>query len=149
MKKIFVIVLILILALSLLTACGESGGMVGDGSTVPASQGEGSTQDGRQSSEEEGGEGNLSNNWPEALPASSISYEVVENTESSFTITFFGATKEGIIAYAEQLKTAGYTVNEELIDEGGSYSYTASGDNGWRISVRHNPGGAGIQGNAE
>jgi hypothetical protein len=157
MKKALALALVLVLALSL-AACGGSSNSGGSTTTPPTSN----TQNGGNdtttppASQEEtttptnsGGYADPIENWPSFLPETTMAGVVAESDDSHFLITFFGSSRDEIKAYVEELKTAGFNLNEELTDESDYYSFSASDNSGWSIGVNHNSGGAGMYGNKE
>jgi hypothetical protein len=154
MKKAITLSLVLVLALSLAACGGKDTGTGSTGgnsntpsgsstTTPPASQGGDSTPSG------DNGYADPIENWPSFLPETTMAGVVAESDDSRFLITFFGSSRDEIKAYVEELKTAGFNLNEELTDESDYYSFSASNNSGWSIVVNHNSGGAGMYGNKE
>ena len=51
-----------------------------------------------------------------------------------FSVTFESFDKAAALAYAEQLKAAGFTVNASVTDTEGMYMYSAENSNGDKVS---------------
>jgi ABC-type glycerol-3-phosphate transport system substrate-binding protein len=123
MKKIIILVLALIMALSLLTACGSNdnggtGSTGGNDSAPPASQGGNNN-------------GGAAKEWPSdkftaeiPKPESGI-LTYIDTREMTGTYSM-DWTKEEMLAYVEQVKAAGWTGYASESGEGSSYVYSAN-----------------------
>ena len=90
----------------------------------------------------EGNEGQVGGDWPDneftkLVPKPDFELYAASGDDTFFTVTFTNATIEGIRAYAEKLKAAGFTVDPEVMDTEmmgmAVYNYIAS--NGKGVSV--------------
>ena len=142
MKKLLVITLLALATLFILTACG---GDEPASTTTAGEQTDSANADVNADSAKDDVVDAISN-WPSFLPATTMAGEVSESTDERFTITFYGASKDEVKAYAEQLKEAGFTVNGFTTDDDTMFSYFAAHENGWEIGIHHNINGAGVYG---
>ena len=92
--------------------------------------------------DEDGGEGQIGGDWPDneytkIVPKPDFELYAASGDDTFFTVAFTNATIEGIRAYAEKLKAAGFTVDPEVMDTEMMgmtvYNYIAS--NGKGVSV--------------
>lgn len=90
----------------------------------------------------EGNEGQVGGDWPDneftkLVPKPDFELYAASGDDTFFTVAFTNATIEGIRAYAEKLKAAGFTVDPEVMDTEMMgmtvYNYIAS--NGKGVSV--------------
>ena len=90
----------------------------------------------------EGNEGQVGGDWPDneftkLVPKPDFELYAASGDDTFFTVAFTNATIEGIRAYAEKLKAAGFTVDPEVMDTEmmgmAVYNYIAS--NGKGVSV--------------
>ena len=90
----------------------------------------------------EGNEGQVGGDWPDneftkLVPKPDFELYAASGDDTFFTVAFTNATIEGIRAYAEKLKAAGFTVDPEVLDTEmmgmAVYNYIAS--NGKGVSV--------------
>ena len=90
----------------------------------------------------DGNEGQVSGDWPDneftrLVPKPDFEVYAATGDDTFFTVSFTNATIEGIRAYAEKLKSAGFTVDAEVMDTEmmgiTMYNYMAS--NGKGVSV--------------
>ena len=69
----------------------------------------------------DGGEGQIGGDWPDneftkLVPKPDFELYAASGDDTFFTVAFTNATIEGIRAYAEKLKAAGFTVDPEVMD---------------------------------
>ncbi len=69
----------------------------------------------------EGNEGQVGGDWPnneftKLVPKPDFELYAASGDDTFFTVAFTNATIEGIRAYAEKLKAAGFTVDPEVMD---------------------------------
>lgn len=92
-------------------------------------------------------------NWPDneftrLVPKPEMDVLAADTTAEDFSIAFSGATIEQIKAYAEKLKTAGFTVDPEEENQEAMgmviYNYGASNADGYRVSVFYASGTSGL-----
>ena len=92
----------------------------------------------------EGGEGQFGGNWPDneytrLLPAPGFELYASYVEGESFVATFTSVTVEQIKAYVEQVKAAGFNVNETVEDQEIAgmviYSFTAENANGYTVEI--------------
>ena len=92
----------------------------------------------------EGGEGQFGGNWPDneytrLLPAPGFELYASYVEGESFVVTFTSVTVEQIKAYVEQVKAAGFNVNETVEDQEIAgmviYSFTAENANGYTVEI--------------
>ena len=92
----------------------------------------------------EGGEGQIGGNWPDneytrLLPAPGFELYASYVEGESFVATFTSVTVEQIKAYVEQVKAAGFNVNETVEDQEIAgmviYSFTAENANGYTVEI--------------
>lgn len=97
----------------------------------------------------EGGEAQYGGNWPDneytkMLPKPDFAVLASSFDDSGLGMVFSDATEEQIKAYVETLKSAGFTLNAETVDEEfygvAVYSYTASNAAGYTIDVTSSGG---------
>lgn len=105
-------------------------------------------------SDGQGGEGQIGGNWPDneytklvPKPSFELYAAVVEG--ETFSVMFTNATIEQIKAYAEQVKAAGFNLNEELTDENVMgmviYSFAAENADGYSVEVFSASGTTGLR----
>ena len=92
----------------------------------------------------DGGEGQIGGNWPDneytrLLPAPGFELYARYVEGESFVATFTSVTVEQIKAYVEQVKAAGFNVNETVEDQEIAgmviYSFTAENANGYTVEI--------------
>ena len=92
----------------------------------------------------DGGEGQIGGNWPDneytrLLPAPGFELYASYVEGESFMATFTSVTVEQIKAYVEQVKAAGFNVNETVEDQEIAgmviYSFTAENANGYTVEI--------------
>ena len=94
--------------------------------------------------DEDGGEGQIGGDWPDneftkLVPKPDFELYAASGDDTFFTVAFTNATIEGIRAYAEKLKAAGFNINEEVEDQEVMgmviYSFTAENADGYTIEI--------------
>ena len=147
MKKIVILALALIFALSL-AACG------GGGKSSTPSGGNNSTSTPPTSNNR--GNASAINEWPDnvftqQLPKASFKVKDtdanVTNEQRFYIITLDGSeTYETMIAYKDELKAAGFTVDEyfnkydDSVDKSTwFFDFAALNSNGWKVAMGYNP----------
>ena len=94
--------------------------------------------------DEDGGEGQIGGDWPDneytkIVPKPDFELYAASGDDTFFTVAFTNATIEGIRAYAEKLKAAGFNINEEVEDQEVMgmviYSFTAENADGYTIEI--------------
>ena len=102
----------------------------------------------------DGGEGQLGGNWPDneftkLVPKPSFELYAAVIEGETFSVMFTNATIEQIKAYAEQVKAAGFNLNEELTDENVMgmviYSFAAENADGYSVEVFSASGTTGLR----
>ena len=92
----------------------------------------------------EGNEGQVGGDWPDneftkLVPKPDFELYAASGDDTFFTVAFTNATIEGIRAYAEKLKAAGFNINEEVEDQEVMgmviYSFTAENADGYTIEI--------------
>ena len=90
----------------------------------------------------DGGEGQIGGDWPDneftkLVPKPSFELYAAAVDGDTFSVLFTNATIEQLKAYAEQVKAAGFNLNEELTDQNvmGMVIYTFSAENADGYSV--------------
>ena len=105
-------------------------------------------------SDGQGGEGQIGGNWPnneytKLVPKPSFELYAAVIEGETFSVMFTNATIEQIKAYAEQVKAAGFNLNEELTDQNvmGMVIYTFSAENadGYSVEVFSASGTTGLR----
>ena len=105
-------------------------------------------------SDGQGGEGQIGGNWPDneytkLVPKPSFELYAAVIEDETFSVMFTNATIEQIKAYAEQVKAAGFNLNEELTDQNvmGMVIYTFSAENadGYSVEVFSASGTTGLR----
>ena len=105
-------------------------------------------------SDGQGGEGQIGGNWPDneytkLVPKPSFELYAAVIEGETFSVMFTNATIEQIKAYAEQVKAAGFNLNEELTDQNvmGMVIYTFSAENadGYSVEVFSASGTTGLR----
>ena len=105
-------------------------------------------------SDGQGGEGQIGGNWPDneytkLVPKPSFELYAAVIEGETFSVMFTNATIEQIKAYAEQVKAAGFNLNEELTDENVMgmviYSFAAENADGYSIEVFSASGTTGLR----
>ena len=81
----------------------------------------------------------LQSSWPQndytaKLPAPPFKVVSASEVAGVFSVTFESFDKAAALAYAEQLKAAGFTVNASVTDTEGMYMYSAENSNGDKVS---------------
>lgn len=162
MKKCFATALVLVLVLSL-AACGGSGSSGTGGANPPASQGNstsvpaspGSIQDNTPSSEDTRDEQPAFTEgvWPDVehtqqVPKPSFTVSTIEDEYYAsmkwLRINFVDVTYDDAIAYVEELKTTGYTAEENIVLDSPGSAYIWNAENsagGWYVSFSVNEDG--------
>ena len=104
--------------------------------------------------DEDGGEGQIGGDWPEneftkLVPKPSFELYAAVIEGETFSVMFTNATIEQIKAYAEQVKAAGFNLNEELTDENVMgmviYSFAAENADGYSVEVFSASGTTGLR----
>lgn len=105
-------------------------------------------------SDGQGGEGQIGGNWPDneytkLVPKPSFELYAAVIEGETFSVMFTNATIEQIKAYAEQVKAAGFNLNEELTDENVMgmviYSFAAENADGYSVEVFSASGTTGLR----
>ena len=105
-------------------------------------------------SDGQGGEGQIGGNWPDneytkLVPKPSFELYAAVIEGETFSVMFTNATIEQIKAYAEQVKAAGFNLNEELTDQNvmGMVIYTFSAENadGYSVEIFSASGSSGMR----
>ena len=95
-------------------------------------------------SDGQGGEGQIGGNWPDneytkLVPKPSFELYAAVIEGETFSVMFTNATIEQIKAYAEQVKAAGFNINEEVEDQEAMgmviYSFTAENADGYTVEI--------------
>ncbi len=119
----------------------ENGGLVipdKDGNEIHQNE------DGTWSVSKENGSAQYGGEWPEneftrLVPKPSFKLVGASTDEDDFTVAFSGVTAEQVRAYAEELKSAGFTVDAETEDKEVLgvviYSYSASNASGYSVKL--------------
>ena len=102
----------------------------------------------------DGGEGQIGGDWPDneftkLVPKPSFELYAAAVDGDTFSVMFTNATIEQIKAYAEQVKAAGFNLNEELTDENVMgmviYSFAAENADGYSVEVFSASGTTGLR----
>ena len=105
-------------------------------------------------SDGQGGEGQIGGNWPDneytkLVPKPSFELYAAVIEDETFSVMFTNATIEQIKAYAEQVKAAGFNLNEELTDENVMgmviYSFAAENADGYSVEIFSASGTTGLR----
>ena len=105
-------------------------------------------------SDGQGGEGQIGGNWPDneytkLVPKPSFELYAAVIEDETFSVMFTNVTIEQIKAYAEQVKAAGFNLNEELTDENVMgmviYSFAAENADGYSVEVFSASGTTGLR----
>ena len=105
-------------------------------------------------SDGQGGEGQIGGNWPDneytkLVPKPSFELYAAVIEDETFSVMFTNATIEQIKAYVEQVKAAGFNLNEELTDENVMgmviYSFAAENADGYSVEVFSASGTTGLR----
>jgi hypothetical protein len=135
MKKLFALMLALVLALSLLTACGgngNGGSTNGDNTTPPASQGGNDTTPSNNS----GGEEWPDNEYTEQVPTPPFTSTKVATLDDTFIAAFSDLTIEGAKSYEAELIAYGFSVVTAYSTDGSAYHKThLENKAGWIVEV--------------
>ncbi|MDR0916392.1 MAG: hypothetical protein LBN02_04295 [Oscillospiraceae bacterium] len=131
MKKIIVLALVLVLALSLLTACGgkDNGG---GSATPPASN---------NTPDNGGGNANADDKWPDNEYTQQLPKPTFTISSSSaysgggYIFTCKEATFDECKAYVETLKSSGFTIDEGGGVLGSEISWNAKNADGYKVLV--------------
>ena len=92
----------------------------------------------------DGGEGQIGGDWPDneytkLVPKPSFELYAAVIEDETFSVMFTNATIEQIKAYAEQVKAAGFNLNEELTDENVMgmviYSFATENADGYTVEI--------------
>ena len=95
-------------------------------------------------SDGQGGEGQIGGNWPDneytkLVPKPSFELYAAVIEGETFSVMFTNVTIEQIKAYAEQVKAAGFNINEEVEDQEAMgmviYSFTAENADGYTVEI--------------
>lgn len=102
---------------------------------------------------EDGGEAQIGGTWPDneftqQIPKPGFSIYMTGTEDDSFTAVFSGATIEGLRAYVELAKTAGFDIEATTTDESvmgiAIYTYTANNYLGYQLTVYSASGTCGL-----
>ena len=94
----------------------------------------------------DGGEGQLGGDWPDneftqLVPRPDMDIQYAGEDEGEFVVTFAGATLEQIKAYADKLRSAGFTLNEEVEEQEAMgmalYSFSACNADGYQVELMY------------
>lgn len=105
-------------------------------------------------SDGQGGEGQIGGDWPDneftkLVPKPSFELYAAVIEGETFSVLFTNATIEQIKAYAEQVKAAGFNLNEELTDENVMgmviYSFAAENADGYSVEIFSASGSSGMR----
>ena len=105
-------------------------------------------------SDGQGGEGQIGGNWPDneytkLVPKPSFELYAAAVDGDTFSVLFTNATIEQLKAYADQVKAAGFNLNEELTDQNvmGMVIYTFSAENadGYSVEIFSASGSSGMR----
>ena len=95
---------------------------------------------------EDGGEGQLGGDWPDneftqLVPRPDMDIQYAGEDEGEFVVTFAGATLEQIKAYADKLRGAGFTLDEEVEEQEAMgmalYSFSACNADGYQVELMY------------
>ena len=96
--------------------------------------------------DEDGGEGQLGGDWPDneftkLVPRLDMDIQYAGEDEGEFVVTFAGATLEQIKAYADKLRGAGFTLDEEVEEQEAMgmalYSFSACNADGYQVELMY------------
>ena len=155
MKKAILIALALVMTITLLAACGNNRGPLGN---LNAAVQQAITEEVRNSGGDvdvhpdgtvdvhlpDGTTGQYGGSWPEneftkIIPKPDFELTAATTSDREFTVVFVGATTEQIRGYVEKLKAAGFTSDTETEDNEifGMFIYNFSATNaaGYKVSV--------------
>ena len=102
----------------------------------------------------DGGEGQIGGDWPDneftkLVPKPSFELYAAAVDGDTFSVLFTNATIEQLKAYADQVKAAGFNLNEELTDQNvmGMVIYTFSAENadGYSVEIFSASGTTGLR----
>ena len=102
----------------------------------------------------DGGEGQIGGDWPDneftkLVPKPSFELQGAYVDGEMFSVLFVNVTMEQIKAYADQVKAAGFNLNEELTDENVMgmviYSFAAENADGYSVEVFSASGTTGLR----
>ena len=102
----------------------------------------------------DGGEGQIGGDWPDneftkLVPKPSFELYAAAVDGDTFSVLFTNATIEQLKAYADQVKAAGFNLNEELTDENVMgmviYSFAAENADGYSVEVFSASGTTGLR----
>ena len=102
----------------------------------------------------DGGEGQIGGDWPDneftkLVPKPSFELYAAAVDGDTFSVLFTNATIEQLKAYADQVKAAGFNLNEELTDQNvmGMVIYTFSAENadGYSVEIFSASGSSGMR----
>ena len=147
---------------ALIAAAREAGGdmefhsdgtvvFMDDGGNVTTQKPDGTWE--YQSVDGESGSVQFGGEWPDneftrQLPKPDFTLSTAITSDDGFTVIFIGATLDQIKAYAEQVKSVGFTVDENIEDREMSgmvfYTYTAQNTDGYEITVFSADSSAGL-----
>ena len=94
----------------------------------------------------EGSEGQVGGSWPDneftkLVPKPGMDIQYAGEDEGEFVVTFAGATLEQIKAYADKLRSAGFTLNEEVEEQEAMgmafYSFSACNADGYQVELMY------------
>ena len=103
--------------------------------------------------DEEGNEGQVGGEWPDneftrLVPKPDFELYAASGDDEFFTVAFTNGTIEGVRAYAEKLKVAGFTVNPEVTDTEmmgiTMYNYIASNGKGVTVTLTFGAGASAL-----
>ena len=94
----------------------------------------------------EGGEGQMGGSWPDneftqLIPKPDMDIQYAGEEDGEFVVSFAGATLEQIKAYADKLRGAGFTLDEEVEEQAAMgmafYSFSACSADGYRVELMY------------
>ena len=94
----------------------------------------------------EGSEGQVGGSWPDneftqLVPKPDMDIQYAGEDEGEFVVTFAGATLVQIKAYADKLRSAGFTLNEEVEEQEAMgmafYSFSACNADGYQVELMY------------
>jgi hypothetical protein len=103
--------------------------------------------------DENGGQGQMGGNWPDneftkLLPKPDFALTAANTSDTEFSVAFTGVTVEQVKAYAEQVKSKGFTVNPNEQDQDIMgivvYTYNAKNADGYTVEVTFAAGTTGM-----
>ena len=94
----------------------------------------------------EGGEGQMGGSWPDneftqLVPKPDMDIQYTGEEDGEFVVSFAGATLEQIKAYADKLRGAGFTLDEEVEEQAvmgmAFYSFSACNADGYQVELMY------------